>query len=167
MLKVCFRQHPNQLSYKEQQTIKNWVTADKNSGKNLTQLYYEALNNNIIFCSKKNFNQYAKKMGYKRASRTPKAKQQKGYRASYLFEYLHVDTTYIPTLWDGVLKLTMVKDNFSKAILHFAITENKVNSSFIKQVLEQTFEKYQFFNRSHHINIITDGGAENKGVHSQ
>jgi len=160
-IRICFKQHPNQLTYSEQQTIKHWIQKDEN--KNLTQLYYEALNKQIVFCSKNTFNHYATLCGYKKAFRKPKAKSKKGYRANHLFEALHIDTTYVPTLLDGVLKLTMVKDNFSKAPLHFDITPSNVNSSFIKQVLEQTFDKYELYDRTHNISIVTDGGAENNG----
>src|SRR5690606_28540672 len=137
------------LTYAEQNSIKNWVSLALNAGKNLTQLYYEALNRKIIFCCKNTFNLYAQLSGYKKAFRKPKAKPKKGYRANHLFEALHIDTTYVPTLFDGVLKLTMVKDNFSKAPLHFDITALNVNSSFIKKVVEQTFDKYQLYDRTH------------------
>lgn len=162
-IRICFKQHPNQLSFNEQQSIKHWIHKEDNQYKNLTQLYYEALNNKIIFCSKNTFNFYARLFGYKKAFRKPKAKSKKGYRASQLFEALHIDTTYVPTLFDGVLKLTMVKDNFSKAPLHFDITQHNISSPFIKQVLEQTFDRYKLYDRTNDINIISDGGAENKG----
>lgn len=162
-LKICFKQQPNQLTGSEQQSIKHWIQKSENKYKNLTQLYYEALNDQIVFCSKATFNHYAKLFGYKKVFRKPKAKSKKGYRANHLFEALHIDTTYVPTLLDGILKLTMIKDNFSKAPLHFDITTSNINSSFIKQILEQTFDKYKLHDRTHDINIVTDGGAENKG----
>lgn len=74
-----------------------------------------------------------------------------------------MDTTYIPTLLDGVLKLTMVKDNFSKAPLHYVIRKENLCSNAIKQTLEQTFDKFQLFERIHDIHIVSDGGSENKG----
>jgi hypothetical protein len=66
-------------------------------------------------------------------------------------------------LLDGILKLTLVKDNFSKAPLHYIITKMNVNSTIIKNVLEQTFDKYKLFERTNDITIVSDGGAENKG----
>ena len=38
--------------------------------------------------------------------------------ASRIFEYLHIDTTLIPTLQAGTKRVVFVKDNFSKALLH-------------------------------------------------
>jgi hypothetical protein len=163
LLKTCFKQHPNQLTYAEQQAIKQHIQNPDSKNKNLTQLLYEALNNALVFCGKQTFNFYAKLSGYKTPFIKPKAKRKKGFRATTIFEYLHVDTTYIPTLLDGILKLTVVKDNFSKAPLHYIITKLNVNSTIIKKLLEQTFDKYQLFNRTHDIRIVSDGGAENKG----
>jgi hypothetical protein len=162
-LKACFKQHPNQLTYSEQQAIKQHIHLPENNNKNLTQLLYEALNKAIVFCCKQTFNLYAKLHGYKAPFKKPKAKTKKGFRASAIFEYLHVDTTYIPTLLDGILKLTIVKDNYSKAPLHYIITKMNVNSTIIKNILEQTFDKYQLFDRTHDIHIVSDGGSENKG----
>jgi hypothetical protein len=160
-LKKCFKQHPNQLTFAEQQAIKKHIQVEEN--KNLTQLFYEALNKAVVFCCKETFSIYAKLLGYKTPFKKPKAKVEKGFRASAVFEYLHVDTTYINTLLDGVLKLTLVKDNYSKAPLHYTINKLNINSTIIKQVLEETFEKYQLFERTNDITIVSDGGSENKG----
>jgi hypothetical protein len=162
-LKKCFKQHPNQLTYAEQQAIKNWGQLDDNKNKNLTQLFYEALNNAIVFCCKETFRIYAKLFGYKKPFKKPKATVEKGFRAAAIFEYLHVDTTYINTLVDGVLKLTLVKDNYSKAPLHYIITKLNVNSTIIKKALEETFDKFKLFERTNDITIVSDGGPENKG----
>jgi hypothetical protein len=163
VLKTCFKQHPNQLTYTEQQNIKQHIHLPENKNKNLTQLFYEALNKAIVFCCKQTFNFYAKLHGYKAPFKKPKAERKKGFRAAAIFEYLHIDTTYVPTLLDGVLKLTVVKDNFSKAPLHYIITKSNVNSTIIKNVLEQTFDKYKLFERTNDISIVSDGGSENKG----
>jgi hypothetical protein len=164
-LRYCFKQHPNQLTYIEQNNIKKWMELTQNKTKNLTGLYYEALNNAIIFCSKTTFNLYAYLNGYKKIFRKPKAKKKKGFRASAIFEYLHIDVSYIPTLFDGVQKIALVKDNFSKAPLHYIrmAANTNVDSTVIATLLQQTFDKYKLFDRTHNINIVSDGGSENKG----
>jgi hypothetical protein len=163
-LKTCFKQQTNQLTLAEQQAIKTFVKQEEQQNKNLTQLFYTALNNAIVYCCQQTFNFYAKLFGYKKPFVKPKAKRKKGFRASAIFEYLHIDTTYIPTLFDGILKLTLVKDNFSKAPLHYTITKLNVNSQLIKTAVEQTFDKYKLFDRTHNINIVSDGGSENKSA---
>jgi hypothetical protein len=162
-LKTCFTQQTNQLTYTEQQAIKNWVQLPANQGKCMIQLYYEALDNQIVICGINTFRFYANHFGYQKPLPKPKPKRKKVLKATQLFQYLHADTTYIPTLLDGVLKLTIIRDNYSKAPLHFIINKMNICSKFIKELLEQTFNKYQLFDRTHQINIVTDGGSENKG----
>jgi hypothetical protein len=164
-LRLCFRKHPQQLSYQEQSKIYNWINKDENLYQNLTHLYYKAMVKGILYCSYETFKLFAYKAGYKKAYRKPKAKNKKGFRATAIFEYLHIDTTYIQTTISGLQKVIMVRDNYSKAILHWLRLglQEKLNSQAIKQVLIQTFDKYKLFERAHHINIISDGGPENQG----
>lgn len=98
---------------------------------------------------------------YKKVKRT--VKPQKEFRASRIFEWLHVDITNVPTIEDGIQKVAFVKDNFSKAILHYSSIEGKAGSVFIANLFQETFEKYKLFEASKPINILSDGGSENKG----
>lgn len=162
-LRICFKKQPLQLTFTEQNNIRDWINKESNQCKNLTHLYYEALNNAVVSCSKSIFNTYAHLYGYTKVFRKPKAKQKKGFRATQLFEYLHIDTTYILTVASGMQKIIMIKDNFSKAILHYKRVSTSLNSFTIKEVLQETFDKYKLFERTHQIQIISDGGSENKG----
>lgn len=167
ILRICFKKHPLQLTQAEQNSIKNWIINPLNQGKNLTHLYYEALNSNIVHCSKNAFNRYAHLFGYAKVFRIPKAKKKPGFRATGIFEYLHLDTTYLPTMVSGVQKIILVKDNYSRAPLHYLRISSTLTSAMVKQVLEETFDKYQLFERTHNIQIITDGGSENQGEVNQ
>ena len=74
-----------------------------------------------------------------------------------------MDITYVQTEDNGLQKVAFVKDNYSKAILHYASTHDKAGSAFIKKLLEETFEKYDLYNQKEPVNILSDGGPENKG----
>jgi hypothetical protein len=161
-IRACFKQRPNQLTANEQKIIKEHLELDESKGKNLTQLYYELLNTAKLFCSKNTFCLYAYNAGYKKKFLKPKAKRKDGFRANAIFEYLHIDTTFVPTKEDNVQKVAIVKDNYSKAPLHYVITEN-LNSACIRKLLEETFAKFKLHERSNNINIISDGGSENNG----
>ena len=87
-----------------------------------------------------------------------------GLKATRVFEWLHVDVTLVNTVNDGFQRVAFVKDNFSKAILHYKSTSGKADSTFIRELFQETFEKHQLFNVSNPINILSDGGSENKGV---
>jgi hypothetical protein len=164
-LRLCFKKHPQQLSHQEQSKIHNWINKEENKYQNLTHLFYKGMVEGIIYCAYETFKLFAYKAGYKKAFRKPKAKNKKGFRANAIFEYLHVDTTYIQTVVGGLQKVIMVRDNHSKAILHWLRigVQDKLNSNTVKTVLLQTFDKYKLWDRPHTINIVSDGGPENKG----
>lgn len=158
----CYRHHPNQLTVKEISLIESLVTDSANFGKTKVTLYYNAMRNNLIFCGKSTFNKYASALGYIKPKRF-RYPSQKGFRASRVFEWLHVDITIVNTLEDRMQKVAFVKDNFSKSILHYSSTKGKAGSEFIKNLFAETFEKYNLLNAIKPINILSDGGSENKG----
>jgi transposase InsO family protein len=160
--KKCYRQHPNQLTINDISVIENLVTDPANYGKTKVTLYYHAMRNGLIFCGKSTFNKYASALGYIKPKRF-KFPSQKGFRASRIFEWLHVDVTIVNTLEDGTQKVAFIKDNFSKGILHYSSTIGKAGSEFIKNLFAETFLKYNLLNAIKPINILSDGGSENKG----
>ncbi|MBL4880303.1 MAG: hypothetical protein JKX82_03160 [Oleispira sp.] len=158
----CYRQRPNQLTTSEVVTIENLVTNPVSYGKTKTTLYYHALRNKLIFCGKSTFNKYASALGYRKPKRFAR-ERKKGLKASSVFEWLHVDITNVNTVEDGMQKVAFVKDNKSKAILHYSSTSGKAGSKFIKNLFQETFDRYHLFNKTKPINILSDGGSENKG----
>ncbi len=163
VFKICFKQHPNQLAFNEANTIEQLVKDPEHFGKTKVTLYYHALRNNLVFCGKSTFSKYAKALGYKK-SKKPKIPSRKGVRTSRIFEWLHVDITLAPTLEGGMQKVAFVKDNYSKAILHYASVSEKADSRFITQLFKETFDKHSLYKQTKPIKILTDGGSENKGA---
>ncbi|WP_405610849.1 hypothetical protein [Polaribacter sp. Asnod1-A03] len=160
--KKCYKQHPNQLAVNEVVAIENLVTDPANYGKTKVTLYYYAMRNGLIFCGKSTFNKYASALGYIKVKRF-RYPIKKGLRASRVFEWLHIDITNVNTVEDGIQKVAFVKDNFSKGILHYSSTSGKAGSEFIKNLFAETFLKYNLLNAIKPINILSDGGSENKG----
>ncbi len=163
LFNTCFKQHPNQLTFDETIAIERIVKDPKHSGKTKVTLYYYALRNDLVSCGKSTFNKYAKALGYKKPKK-PKIPRREGVKATRIFEWLHVDITLVPTLEGGMQKVAFVKDNYSKAILHWSSVSEKANSKFITKLFQETFEKFDLNNVKKHINILTDGGSENKGA---
>lgn len=159
---TCFKQHPNQLTFDEANTIRKLVKDSEHFGKTKVTLYYYALRNGLVSCAKSTFSKYAKALGYQRPKK-PKIPVRKGVRASRTFEWLHVDITVVSTLEGGMQKVSFVKDNFSKAILHWASVSEKADSRFITKLFREAFEKHGLNTAKEPINILTDGGPENKG----
>ena len=160
----CFKQHPNQLTYKEVAVIETIVSKLKNFGKTKTTLYYSALRDGILACGMSTFFKYADLTGYVKQKKKPKIKQQIGLRANDVFEWLHIDVTLIQTQNEGIQRVAFVKDNFSRGLLHYKSTSGSANSHFIRKLLEETFAKYYLLDAKNPINILTDGGSENKGA---
>ncbi len=116
----------------------------------------------VLFCGKSTFNKYALVLGYQKPKKKVKVKKE-GLRASYPFQWLHVDVTFVPTLYEGMQKIAFIKDNFSRAILHYASTDEKADSQWITELFEETFQKYDLYQLEKPMHILSDGGSENKG----
>ncbi len=162
LFKKCYRQFPNQLTLKEVTDIEFLIKDSDNFNKPITTIYYDAIRKGPIHCGITTFRKYANALGYVK-QKPKRAKPKKGFKTSYVFEWLHIDITNVQTIKDGVQKVAFVKDNFSSALLHYKSTSEKAGSLFIKQLLKETFEKYNLYNHTKDIHILSDGGSENKG----
>lgn len=162
-LKKCYRQHPNQLAITEIEKIQGTLEASENEIKTKTTLFYELANKGILYCSKSTFFKYAKLLGFTKKKKGKKPRT-KGFRASRCFEWLHIDIMQVQTLDDGVQKAAFVKDNYSKAILNYASTDGKAGSEFIKDLMKESYSIHNMNTFKNDINILTDGGSENKGL---
>jgi len=158
----CYRQYTNQLAFKEITTIEHIVKKPENARKPLSTIYFDAIRKQYIVCGLTTFRKYAKAFGFVK-QKPIKAERKKGFKASYVFEWLHIDITNVQTQYDGVQKVAFVKDNFSSALLHVKSTTQSATSQFMTELLQETFEKYQLFDLKDPINILSDGGSENKG----
>ena len=160
VLNICFKAHPSQLSLQEVKIMEETINAPENIFKPLSTLHFHLMREGLVFIGRSTFYKYAKLLCPDR----PKPKKEKNqfhFRASRVFEFLHIDTT--PILTDkGIIKVAFVKDNKSKAILHKAILPDG-GSLHIKKLLVNTFEKHKLYKHPHPIHIMSDGGSENKG----
>lgn len=163
ILSKCFRQYPNQLTFKEVSMIESVVKEQYNFGKTKTTLYYQSMRKGLIVCALSTFFKYADLVGYQKRKKKPKGDNPKGFRATHPFEWLHVDVTHIHTQKDGIQYVAFVKDNFSKALLGYKSVSKRPDSGFIRELFGETFDKYSLLKRSQPINILSDGGSENKG----
>jgi len=143
---TCFKQHPNQLTFEETNAIERLVKNPKHFGKTKVTLYYYALRNELVSCAKSTFSKYAKALGFKKPNK-PKIPPKEGLRANSVFEWLHVDITYVPTLEGGIQKVAFIKDNFSKAILHWDSVSEKADSRFITKLFKECFKKHDLYNK--------------------
>lgn len=163
IIKKCFLQYPNQLTFDEVNEIEKIVKEQINFGKTKTSLYYQSMRKELIACARTTFFKYADLVGYQKRKKKPKAKNPKGFRATRPFEWLHVDVTLVQTQNEGIQYVAFVKDNFSKALLGYKSISKRPGSGFIRELFEETFERHNLLNASKPIHILSDGGTENKG----
>jgi len=159
----CIKQNPNQLTLDEVSYIEQIMNDPQNYGRSIVTLHYETMRKGLLYCGRSTFYKYANLLGYKKILKY-KPKSKKGFRAKKAFEYLHVDVTFVYTEISGIQKVAFVKDNYSKAILHYKSIKGSVNSSFIKDLLSETFDKYNLYQTAKTVNVVSDGGSENKGA---
>lgn len=160
----CFTEYPNQLTLKELSSIEKVVKLPSNLGKAMTTIYYDSLRKRHFICGRTTFFKYANLFGYEKIRKIKSNNRKEGFKATRVFEWLHVDVTDVQTEMDGVQKVAFVKDNYSKALLHVKSIPKSMDSFSIRELLEETFAKYGLLNTSLPINILSDGGSENKGA---
>lgn len=161
VLNLCYKTHPAQLTIAECSLIKEAVNEPATERKKLSGILFKLMRQGKLFCSRSTFYKYANLVSdriLKRKGKKPALK----LIATRIFEYIHIDTTLIQTTDDGTIRAVVIKDNFSKTILHQGIVENG-NSTWIAKLLKETFTKYNLFSKQELTTIISDGGAENKG----
>jgi transposase InsO family protein len=159
----CFKQYPNQLTPEEVKAIQSIVLDPENRTKTKTTLFYDSIRKGLIYCGRSTFSKYASFVGYVKFKKLKKEDRAKGFKATRPFEWLHVDVTHVQTTIDGVQYVAFIKDNFSGALLGYRSTPYKPDSSFIRDLFVQVFIEYNLLDSSDTINILSDGGSENKG----
>ena len=102
----------------------------------ITTIYYNAIRKNLIACGLTTFRKYAKVLGHIK-SKPIRAKAKECFKASYVFEWLHIDITNVETIKGGIQKVAFIKDNFSSALLHYKSTSEKAGGLFIKNFLKR------------------------------
>jgi transposase InsO family protein len=153
----CFRTYTTQLSFREADLI---TTAIEENYDHLPKstVFYRLRNEGRLFCSLTTFYKYS--AGLVKSLLVIKPKREP-LLAKRLFEFIHVDITEIFTE-QGRMKVAFVKDNFSRAVLNWAILENG-KSIQIRNLFEATFEKYNLKEQTEIVSIVSDQGSENKG----
>ena len=134
VLNLCFKTHPSQLSMREVKIIEETINTPENIFKPLSTLRFHLMREGLLFVGKSTFYKYAKLLCPNRP-KPKKEKEEINFRANYVFEFLHIDTTPILTE-KGIIKVAFVKDNKSKAILHKAILPDGSSKHIKKLILD-------------------------------
>jgi hypothetical protein len=161
VLNLCFKTHPNQLTIAECSAIKEAVNDPANERKKLATIYYKLMRDGKLYCSRSTLYKYAKLVS-EHIKKIKYTKPKQTIVSSRIFEYIHIDTTFLPTIKDGSVRGIIIKDNFSKKDLHWGIADNG-DSKWVAILLKEMFAIYGLQNHRQLITIVSDGGSENKG----
>ena len=161
ILNLCFKTHPLQLSITENNVIHEALQTPENCYNFLSSTFLKLKRNGQLYCSLSTFYKYAFLHSIQRI-KSQRIISTNSFRATKVFEYIHIDTTFVLTELDGKCRVVFVKDNYSKAILYGAIVPAG-NSFYIRDILIETFKKYSLTSNDELINIVSDGGSENAG----
>jgi len=158
---VCKRVSPMQLSFFEQNTIKNYLLNQEYENWGIANIYYQMIKDNSATMSLSSFRNYSNKFMPKRIlPKNIKKIKRIGIRATKPFEKIHMDVTIYRPLDNTKVYIYFIVDNFSRKILSWiASLDIKADISF--QNLENACIKNNLFNNN--TELIVDGGSENKG----
>ena len=158
-MNLCYKTHPRQLTIRDCSIIKEAVNAVANFNKKTSSIWYSLLRKGELYCSISTFYKYSKLLS-ERVEKANYTKPKSSIVGSHIFEFIHIDTTFLPTQKDGSVRAVIIKDNYSKKILHQGVVENG-NSKWISLLLQELFSIYGFPESP--VTLVSDGGSENKG----
>jgi putative transposase len=162
VVKLCRKKYPNQLTDKEVNLIKKYMTDEKYLQWSRATVYWQMCRLEGNQFAKSTFYKYCNLLDYGRRLGLVKCKKNKGgIKATRVGEIIHVDITEIYTLDNRKVYLLFVQDNFSRNIIafHAALFNNAdLQAATIKKALQSLKANL------HAVSIITDGGSENKGA---
>ncbi len=161
VLNLCYKTHPHQLTIAECSQIKEAVNDATNERKTFVSIWYKLMRDGKLYCSASTFYKYANLVS-ERVAKIKFEKPKMSLKATRIFEFIHVDTTLLPTLKDGTIRAVIIKDNYSKKVLHKGIVDSG-DSKWIVLLLKEMFAMYGLENYNRLITLVSDGGSENKG----
>lgn len=159
LLKICRKNSPQQLTSKEQQTVKKYLDDKHFIHRSLLARYYQMIHDKAAFMGLQTFYRYADMLNILRI--VPKKKKPRiGIRSNYPFELLHMDTTIFRLSNLIRVYIHFIMDNFSRAILGHYVSL-KWNSKHTVENLKAVCEKYHLYYKP--LDLMCDDGSENKG----
>lgn len=161
VLNLCFKTHPHQLTLAEGSVIKEAINDPANELKKLASIFYTLMRENKLGCSLSTFYKYVALLS-ERIGKHKYTKLVQSLQSCYPLQFIHIDTTWLQTVKEGRIRAVIVKDNYSKKILHQSIVDNG-HSHWIARLMREVFSMYGLASVSKPVAFVSDGGSENKG----
>ena len=159
---LCRKVYHNQLTVKEADIIKEYLAEPQYRHWNVNPVFYQILRDKAAFFSRTTFYKYINKLNLQR-SKPEKKKYSIGIRSDTPKRILHMDVTIYRPLDHTRVYLYFLVDNFSRFILNWkASLEYSAKITF--QNISEAYNKYNLDKIGPYIELICDGGSENKGM---
>jgi hypothetical protein len=159
---ICRKLHPNQLTTKEVDTLKEYLKNPKYFQWNLTPVYFQMLRDKAAFMSKTSFYKYANLLMLTRA-KPEKKKYGEGIRADAPKRILHMDVTIYRPLDHTKVYIYLLMVNFSRFILNWKASL-KYSANITFENINEAYLKFNLDKINPYIDLVCDGGSENKGI---
>lgn len=156
---VCIKRRPNQLSMDEELKIIQLLQDPRFEHYPLTSLRWKAHYENLVHVGLYTWRKLQKVYGIIRVRAKRERKRYKSLKAEYTNQYLHADITYFKLSTGKTYYIYIVKDNYSKYIKSWVISDTinpeiriKTFKNALKDVDLQSNKQTSF---------VTDSGNEN------
>jgi hypothetical protein len=157
---LCAKRHPNKLSIIEEDKIAEILMDPKYAFYPISSLIWMAHYSNSVHAGRNVWDRVRKE---RCIIRKRFKKKRKTYRdkliASYANQYLHADVTYFKTDNEITYYIFLVKDNYSKLIKSWAIS-NSINPDTRLRTFQEALRDIPK-GHEYEISFVTDSGNEN------
>lgn len=158
---ICVKRHPNRISIEEEEAIVELLRDERYEHFPLSSLIWMARYNNLVFAGRPAWDRIRKENFIKRKKiKKTRKKYYQALIAEYANQYLHADVTYFKIDGGKTYFIYIVKDNFSKYIKSWAISDTinpDTRIDTFKLALHDIEKGFDY-----KITFITDYGNENR-----
>ncbi|MFT3947195.1 MAG: hypothetical protein QM763_09500 [Agriterribacter sp.] len=163
-LSLCISKHPAQLLHREVNTIKKYCEDARYMHWPLASVYHQIIRDRAAFFHISTFYKYITRLKLNRVKPGNRRKNHTtGIRAAAPLQLLHADVTVFRTADNIKAYIYLIQDNFSRAILGFAVSCS-CKAAIMMKLVQNAYTNYLQPLTLEHCCLMTDDGSENFGV---
>lgn len=163
LLNLCFKRVPQQISRREIDTLKSFMTNKRFYHWSISAVWGLAFKHGKTSMAESTWYRYAKRLGLTTIRKKYKKKcLRHSVKAELVNEIWHMDVTYYKTLDNVQYYIYTVMDNFSRKILAYDVSDKlsaQIRLSSLKRAIKNEFNITIASKSS--VDLIVDGGSEN------
>jgi len=163
LFSLCTPKHPAQLLRKEVNAIKNYCEDTRYIHWPLASIYHQIIRDGAARLHISTFYKYVGLLQLKRILPNHRRKNHSsGIRAAAPLQLLHADVTVFRTIDNIKAYIFLVQDNFSRAILQYAVRPD-CKAATMMELVSNVHSQYLQPAATNLCQLMTDDGSENFG----